>query len=187
MIRIELLAAAALAFASCSAGAQTLDHDCDAAAGHSSELKRIQAGGSFAVTGTIEPRALYRNDADAADATGSIWLRAPDGSWSAQIEIGRLVSDDELTDREMFASLNTIAGETETAGEFGVVELGKTYGFSLIVAGGHGRATLEGDYVPLESKTSTFEVPATDGAVASIVCAGGAFRFRNLDLGHEQP
>lgn len=173
--------------ASCSANAQTRDHDCDAAAGRSAELERIQTGGSFAVTGTIEPLALYRNDAYAADATGSIWLRAPDGSWSAQIEIGRLVSDEKLSDGEMFASLNTTAGDTETAGEFGVVELGKTYSFSLIVAGGHGRATVEGDYAPLESKTSTFEVPATDGAVASIICSGGAFRFRDLDLGHDKP
>ncbi|MDF7774223.1 hypothetical protein P1X14_03090 [Sphingomonas sp. AOB5] len=181
MIR-TVSAALGIALLACgSAQAQTIDYDCDTPAQRVSAIKRAVSGTDFSMSGTVTPREAY--DSGEYGATAGIRLEAPDGSWFVNIGIVRSFDDEDRDPDEVPAFLHSKSGDIETVSTFGNMKLGRAYRFTLTVAGGRGKAVLDGDYSWVEARSIDFEVPSATQAIASISCETGHFLFGEVDFG----
>jgi hypothetical protein len=152
-----------------AAHAAPLSYDCDTTPGHYSELKQVQSGPSYRVSGRIAANELATDKRWAPGA--NVTIESADGQNRAAL---RLMAPTRRAPLDVVLSI-TRAGKTETQ-TLGHVGLSEELAFVVTVAEGRAR---------VEIGTMRGEAPIDIGAGASaaVVCSTGNFHFNDLELG----
>jgi hypothetical protein len=155
-----------------AAHAAPLSYDCDTTPGHYSELKQVQSGPSYRISGRIAANELATDKRWAPGA--NVTIESADGQNRAGL---RLMAPTRRAPLDVILSI-TKAGKTETQ-TLGQIGLAEELAFVVTVAEGR---------VRVEIGTMRGEAPIDIGAGASaaVVCSTGNFHFNDLEFGEAQ-
>jgi hypothetical protein len=161
-----LPAMAAVAALAGPAHAAPLSYDCDTAAGHFSELKQVQSGPDYRISGRISANELAMHKRWAPGA--NITVESADKAVRASLRI--LAPEQKAPLDVVLETRKDGKTETQTLGKIG---LSQDLTFVVTVSGGQVRA---------EIGTMRGEAPTAIGAGASVsvVCSTGNFHFDDL-------
>jgi hypothetical protein len=149
-----------------SAQAAPLSYDCDTGAGRFSELKQVQPGPAYRISGRIAANELARHERWAPGS--NITIESADEQNRVSL---RILAPMQKAPLDVVLEI-TKAGKTETQA-LGRVGLSQELAFVLAFADGRVRA---------EIGTMRGEAPLAIGAGASVsvVCSTGNFHFNDL-------
>jgi hypothetical protein len=166
MSRYKLSAAAVFGALSGTAQAAPLSYDCDTTPGHYSELKQVQSGPAYRISGRIAANELASDKRWAPGA--NVTVESADEQNRAGF---RLIAPTRKAPLDVVLSI-TKAGKTETQ-TLGQIGLSEELAFVVTVAEGR---------VRVEIGTMRGEAPVDIGAGASVavVCSTGNFHFNDL-------
>ena len=165
-MKYALPVVAALATLASAADAAPLSYDCDTTPGHYSELKQVQSGPAYRISGRIAANELATDKRWAPGA--NVMIESADGQTRAGL---RLLAPTRRAPLDVVLSI-TKAGKTDVQ-TLGHVGLSEELAFVVTVAEGRAR---------VEIGTMRGEAPVDIGAGASVavVCSTGNFHFNDL-------
>jgi hypothetical protein len=163
-----LIAAVALPSA---AHAAPMSYDCDTGPGRFSELKQVQPGPAYRISGRIAANELATDKRWAPVA--NVTVESSDAQSRAML---RLVAPTHKAPIAVVLSI-TKAGKTDMQ-TLGQVGLGEELAFVLTVAEGRIR-------VEIGSMRGEAPIDVGPGASVSVVCSTGNFHFNDLRFGEE--
>ncbi len=166
LVKYALPLAAALGSYATAAGAAPLSYDCDTTPGHYSELKQVQSGPAYRLSGKIAANELATDKRWAPGA--NVTVESADGQTRASL---RLMAPTRRAPLDVVLSI-TKAGKTDVQ-PLGHIGLAEELPFVLTVADGRARAeigTMRGEAA----------IDIGGGASVSIVCSTGNFHVNDL-------
>jgi hypothetical protein len=168
MLKHALPLVAAFGTLASAAQAAPLSYDCDTTPGHYSELKQVQSGPAYLISGRIAANELATDKRWAPGA--NVTIESADGQNRAGL---RLLAPTRMAPLDVVLSI-TKAGKTEVQ-TLGHVGLSEELAFVVTVAEGRAR---------VEIGTMRGEAPIDIGAGASVavVCSTGNFHFNDLQF-----
>ena len=160
---------AALTVLAGPAQAAPFSYDCDTGAGRYSELKQVQTGPDYRISGRISANELARHERWAPGS--NVTIESADGKSRASL---RVMAPTRKAPLDVVLAI-TKDGKTEEQ-RLGQIGLSQELAFVLTFADGRARA---------EIGTMRGEAPIAigGGASVSVVCSTGNFHFNDLRFG----
>jgi hypothetical protein len=161
--------AAMLVSACAPAAAVPLSYDCDTPPGRLSELKQVQPGPTYSISGRIRADDLLPDKR--WEPAGTVFVESADEQDRVMLQLTAPERQSPLS-----IVLRTHHGEKNELRTLGRIALGEEASFTLAVAGG--RARIEIGTIRAEAA-----VDLGKDARIGVGCSTGAFRFEGLKFG----